>query len=458
MAQTSGDGGFPALASNASQLPYAVSHRGWGLANQIFVCGLIGVFALVMLGLEIFRPDARGANPVIAVVALAALAACGYRLWQLRSPWLVLYPDRLEKRGLMGWRTFSRADMLGYRTVSDRSGSWLVISPKIEQPGQGSVRIPQSVREDPVADRWLTGLRDLAAEAFAAAKAEFLADPRFGADAPQREARLSQAKKVALVFNIACVVIGVALFIWPPAYLVTLAVVVGAVAAATLLTRLSGGLLVWADRTGVRPPLIGAFAPAVAMSILGFSRFHTLNINAMLVMAAVLTLALFALVYFRAYAPAAGGPLRLDGAAAAPTARRPNLFAALIAFGFAAGFLFYGAGAFVNAALDTSKVQVYPLTVQGKHYTSGKSTTYYINVGPWSDQQAGDVSIPSSLYDDLSIGSTVCFFRQSGALDIAWFRTDQCPAGTPAPPAQTDSQSADSATGSAEISNKSNPN
>jgi len=376
VAQSSGDGGFPPLAPNASQLPYAVSHRGWGLAGQMFVCGVIAIFALVMLGLEIFQPDARGANPVIAVVALVALAGCGYRLWQLRSPWLVLYPDRLEKRGMTGWRTFSRADMLGYRIVSDRSSRWIVIFPKVEQPGQGSVRIPQSLREDPVADRWLMGLRDLAAEAFAAAKAEFLADPRFGADAPQREARLSQAKKVALGFNIACVVIGIALFIWPPAYPVTLIVVVGAVAVATLLTQVSGGLLVWVDRTGVRPPLFGALAPAVAMSILGFSSFHTLNIDAMLAVAAVLTLALFALVYFRAYATAAGGPLRLDGASAAPTARRPNLLAALIGFGFAAGFLFYGAGAFVNAALDTSKVQVYPLTVLGKHYTSGKSTTY----------------------------------------------------------------------------------
>ena len=462
MALNNSDGGFPPLAPNASQLPHAISHRGWGLVGQIAYPAFFAV-VIVLVGWGMTSsPNAPGLNPIFAVVALAIVAAVGYRLWQLQSPWLILYPDRLEKRGLTGWRTFGRTDMAGFRTVSDRSGSWLIIDPKTEQPGQGSVRIPKSVRDDPVANRWLAGLTDLDAAAFAAAKAEVLADPRYGADTAQREARLTLAKRVAMAFNVACVAAAAYLFFAVPANIVILGVGVAAFAVGMLLIQASQGLLVWGDPARVRPSLIGAGAPPFAMAILALNKFHILNLALMSVIVAGLTLGLVALVYFRTNAgvsTSSGQSLTLGAPAPATPPRRSfNPTQAFLGLGLAAAFLVYGLAAFANAALDLSKVQVFPQTVLGKHASHGKSTTYYVNTGPWSDQGGGDVSIPPSLYDDLSIGSTVCFFRQSGALGIAWFRAGRCPAGTPAPIPLADNPAVESPIGSADINNKANPN
>jgi hypothetical protein len=427
---------FPGVL-NGGDYPHALRFRGWGLARQLFVCAMAGLFGAASALLPLLEGHhIYPQPPLIQAVAWLALLWCGYRLWQLRSPWLILYSDHLEKRGLTGWKLLSRADIDGLRSWSDRSGTWIELVPKTAGRGVfDRVVLSGSVRDDPVAKRWLNGLRDLDVVAKAAAKAEILNDPRFGETIGSREARLKLARVAALTFDGVCVAIGLWLYFWPPADIITLGLAVAAIAAGFALIQGSRGLLMWLDPTRVRPPVIGAVAPAVAMALLALSNFHFLNFGGVMILDALLTAASVAAFYFGANGPkAAGATVALDGLAAATPAPPTNPLRILPAVAVCAAFLFYGAIAFTNAALDTSKVQVYPLAVLGQYVSSGRSTTYYVSVGPWSDQPAGQVSVPRSLYGELTVGSSVCFYRQSGALRLSWFRAGMCPAGIQAAP------------------------
>jgi len=88
----------------------------------------------------------------------------------------------------------------------------------------------------------------------------------------------------------------------------------------------------------------------------------------------------------------------------------------------------YGACALVDMRLDPHTPVVYDTKVLGKHVTSGRSRTYYLDVEPWGPRSGhGDVSVTRDFYDGASAGSRVCVYLWPGALGARWFETGSCP-------------------------------
>jgi hypothetical protein len=88
----------------------------------------------------------------------------------------------------------------------------------------------------------------------------------------------------------------------------------------------------------------------------------------------------------------------------------------------------YGAPAMVNMAMDASSPQVFATRVLGKHSTSGRSRTYYLDLAPWGPRtEHGDVTVRGGFYTRAAEGRTVCVYLFAGALGARWFVTDDCP-------------------------------
>jgi len=404
------DDAFAPLMRDTADLPYRVKTRGLELFYVIMICGLGLVAGGVISALGLAGKDST--PQWISILALAAAAGSAWRLWLLPTPYLILYPDRLEKRGLTGWRTLRRSDIKGVKSAgSDRAGKLLEVVPR--QDDLRGVQLRAAVRDDPVVKRWFAGVRDLTAEELEADRLAVLSDSRYGANEAQRAARLKRAKTMVVAFSAACLAVGAWMLFLSPPYQTQLAAAILAVLAGVVLVQTSDGLIVWASVGKARPAALAALAPAAAAAYHGLA-LHILG-NQPLIWAAVIGGALLTLLWAQRSQPA------FDW--------RP-----LLGILWFAGFGIYGLSAMADVALAPSGSKIFPLRVVEKYESGSRYTSYNLKVGAWSDQHGGGISVPSEYYSKVQIGSAVCIYRRPGALGLDWVEVKDCPAGIQLPP------------------------
>ena len=100
---------------------------------------------------------------------------------------------------------------------------------------------------------------------------------------------------------------------------------------------------------------------------------------------------------------------------------------AFLAFLFLSFFYAFGGIAQANALLDHSEGKVFEVPVLAKRISSGRSTTYYLQVGPWGPRtEPNEVSASRSLYQAVPVGQNVCVLLWKGALGAPWFVVRTC--------------------------------
>jgi hypothetical protein len=395
--------GFPAVAADAHELPYALKAPLW---EPILAFGLFGVGGLALAATTILNPGFRAFPWPLPTDLLCVLfwAVCALRVWRLSTPYLILYPDHFEKREIQGWRRIMRSDIAGIGTVhSGRNGRWFLLYRKDGSP----VRLPGRVRDDAVAARWLAGAPDLDAQALAADHAAVLADPRYGASEQDRAARLALARMAMLAFNGLVVVGGVAL--WASDRLdpvgVVLALAPLAVGAAIVVG--SRGLVVWWAHRSARPWAIGAAVPFALLAVRLLGSVKLLDPQPAIGAAVVVALTAGILAVF---APA----------------RTPSPPRTAVLVGVLAGLGAFGALLLGDVCFDTSPAHRVATAVEAMHVDRGRTTSYHLRLAAWDDHPAQDVSVGAALYGQTNIGDEVCVAEHPGILSMAWFRVAAC--------------------------------
>ncbi len=84
---------------------------------------------------------------------------------------------------------------------------------------------------------------------------------------------------------------------------------------------------------------------------------------------------------------------------------------------------FYGYGVSVEAnfLLDNSAPQEFEAQVTDKHISNGKTTTYYLTLAPWGPRkEAEDITVTEEYYEQIPAGETIPVLLYSGALDVPY--------------------------------------
>ena len=90
-------------------------------------------------------------------------------------------------------------------------------------------------------------------------------------------------------------------------------------------------------------------------------------------------------------------------------------FFALLLFGMLYG---YGAVVVADAVGDESTPTRYVVHVVGKHYTTGRSRSYYLSLEPWGPvQQPNNLGVSKTIYDKASPGDQICLELSPGRLN-----------------------------------------
>lgn len=236
--------------------------------------------------------------------------------------------------------------------------------------------------------------------------AEALSDSRLGSNAEERSASISQAKFHAGVINAAAV----AAIFWSSLYPHPYAVLVAVLAVMPLLAvgfvvASHGAVSLYAAKNSVRPGVtLAVVLPAAGLALRSLKDWHILGLSGFWVPFAVMSGILVATLWLGSMSDAHSSLAKVLG-----------LSIALLAES-------YGLVTFVNCYFDNSVPDIHATQVVSRRIRQGKSTAYYVTVGPWlHGRRSSEILVDRSFYESHSEGSTVLIGVRKGVLRMPWF-------------------------------------
>jgi hypothetical protein len=384
--------------------------RGW---RNTFV-GLGAIFAVggIVGALFAGRMSEFFAGQVVMAVVFSGFALLGVftMLGMLRTR-VVLHAETIELHGVFSNRSLWRPDIAGRRLMPMQYGPPVIrLVPRAESPSRPIV-MPQFLETDSAFEAWVAAIPDIDAQEATAALDALLADPAIPGSEDEKLAGLARARRIAQ--RLRWLALGVAGWLWIYPHPYDLAVLCGvAVPWLAVIVAARGGPLYkinGKDNDASANLLAPVITPGFALLIRAMFDTQIFDWQDML-LATIAATAVIMLVMWWAM-----GELRASASSTAVIA--------LLMVPYA-----YGALALANRELDASQPAPYVAKVLGSHISSGKTTSYYLKLGPWGPRnEAEDVDVGREYYGRGSRQETVCVYLFRGALGIRWFEVWDCP-------------------------------
>jgi len=342
---------------------------------------------------------------------LAALPLVGVGIlllaMALRSR-IVIDGLRIEVRNAFRERTADLSQIEGFRTVTSRNGSYTQLWLK---DGRGKISFSNFFDADDDYRAWFQQIIDLDKQDREALLDEISRDTELGTTPEERLSALSSARRKNVAGIVLVVAAAAGLNFFGETLLLPSAVVLALSPLAVLLLVQRSPLLYVLFGKKVDPRAdLGFIAIVAGIGLL----FHTFEFEFPSMTPLLLPVVLVALVYLAAFFNSSRKSFSSPGT--------------VIGLLFAAILYGYGLIVFVNTGLDNAKPTVYAVEVNGKHETSGKSTTYYLELAPWGPlREPNEISISSSVYGEFQRGDQICLGLHPGRLHTAWYRIVACP-------------------------------
>lgn len=352
------------------------------------------------------------AGQVVTAVIFLGFAVMGICtvLGVLRTR-VVLHADTIELQGTFSKRSLWRPDIAGRRLMSMQHGAPVIrLQPRSESLSRIMV-MPQYLQTDAVFEEWMATIPDLDSAEADASLDSLLEDPAIPGTRDEKLSGLVRARRIATWLTWVSLAVFFWLWIYPHPY--DLALVCGVVLPwiAVILVARGGALYKFSpERNDAAAGLFGPVTlPGFALLIRALFDSHVFDWQNML-LAVIATLAVCTLIMWCAMSE-----LRASVASTAA-----------IAF-FMAPYA-YGTATLANKQLDFSEPERFEAKVMGSHISRGKSTEYYLELGPWGPRtEAEDVDVGRVFYERGSRQDTVCVYLYRGALGVRWFEVWDCP-------------------------------
>lgn len=368
--------------------------------------GVLGGLAMI----TVFAKDPSRSAPVLLVLFFTAFGI--YMLESALFARLVIDQDHIEVRGAFRERSAEASEIEGYRTISSRNGSFTKFFLK---QGSGTFTMPNSFAVDDAYRAWLQKIPNLDNINRDALLNEISQQQDLGATPEERLATLSQAKTSSILALVVACAAAVAANFGAPALEVPFAVVLALVPVALLLMIQRSPLLYTAFKRKADPraDLCYALMAATFGLLLRARGIHLVSLQSVGVAVVLITL-VYCAVFFRSY-----------GQSPSPV----GTGFIMILFGFMYSF---GLVSVADALGDNSKVSVYSVQVTGKHSTTGRSTSYILELAPWGPmQRSSNLGVSRTMYDQFVTGDQVCLALHDGRLHAPWYAQVSCTAPSP---------------------------
>ncbi|HEY2473110.1 MAG TPA: hypothetical protein VGI45_35345 [Terracidiphilus sp.] len=352
----------------------------------------------------------KGSNTALPVLMTGLFLFSGIYLIALaiRSR-VVIEGNRLEIRGAFTDRSAELSELRGYRTISSRNGKHTQI---YLNNGRKSLTLSNLFDRDSTFDTWLRRVPDLDHQDREAILEKISQDPTLGATPQDRLAALSQAKTNSM-FALAIAVVSAIAANWGiPALYLAFSVVLALVpiVLAVMLHRAPLLYAVFRRKGDPRAELLYAlivcsFGLLIRARGVRFVTLHSVGLVIGLLILAYM--GAFYQSFFESTSPS-------------------RTFFALLLFSMLYG---YGLVATADAVDDESTSTHYVVHVLGKHYTTGRSRAFYLELEPWGPLQSpNNLGVSQTVYEKAQAGDEICIDLRPGRLNVPWYTQVSCSA------------------------------
>jgi hypothetical protein len=329
-----------------------------------------------------------------------------YGLLETHKAKHIITADSLLYEGALRRKAIPLANIKGYRIDQQYTNFYS------NNPADPSIRIGYTSENYEAMQRWFADrYPDLDQQEQAHATALLVADTSLGTSPEDREATLTSAQRTAQYLNIVGGAVAVWLFFLPEEHYrwaMALALAVPLLAAGALW-RHAGVLRPDERRNSAYPSVaIALTAPSALLLLRGMLDFELLAYAPLWIWVAGIVGAL---------------ALALVGGSWHFVRRNDGRLGLLFSVLFIAVMYGFGAAISYNCAFDESLATRYKTQVINKHCSSGKTTTYYLEVKPWGPRtEAADIIVDRNFYQRKSPGDPISVYLKAGQLQVPWFQ------------------------------------
>ncbi len=344
---------------------------------------------------------------VFLAVVLAVLCIF-FATLALRSR-LIIDKDHIEVRGVFRERSAELNEIEGFRTISDRNGSFTKFYLK---QGRGAFKMSNYFATDADFQAWLQEVTDLDKRDRDTLLDEISRQQDLGATPEERLATLSRAKTTSILALVIAVAAAAAVNFGEPFLQVPFAIALALVpiGLAMLVQRSPLLYAVFKRKSDPRAELSYALMLASFGFLIRNRGVHLVSTQPLLLMIAIIALA-YCAAFFRA------------------ASQSTSPIGAMFGLLFFAGLYSYGMIVTADSLADRSKTSTYSVEVTGKRISRGRSTTYYLRLAPWGPMNSpNEVSVSRSTYDGFAPGQQLCLSLHQGRLDAPWYTPVSCSA------------------------------
>ena len=371
------------------------------------VIGSVLLASLAAYLLLFLAPKISSGGSTILVIPLLVIAAC-LALVALRSQ-IIIEGSRITVCNGLITRSADIADIEGFRTLTARNASYIKLYLK---DGLRRITISNSFATDDDFRAWLGQIPDLDQRDREQILAEISQQQDLGATPEERLAALSTAKSTNIAIIVVAIVSALFLNVADNMALIQItSAILLALAPAAAFLLISRAPLLYAIFKRKSDPRNEISFSLIVAGIGFFVRNR--NVHMVSMKPLELVVALVAIVYFAAF-------FRYILNSSSPIGAFMGLLAFVLLYSFAMPVT-------ANTLDDPSPVTHYSAPILRKHISSGKSTTYYLDLGPWGPiQNRNSLSVPRSTYNSFAVGDQVCLAVRAGRLNAPWYERVDC--------------------------------
>lgn len=380
--------------------------RGWAIFAIIFSPLLIALFGMLLI-----MPFIPGLNENLspAILWFSVPLSLGMMFLGLVTLMdaikgkFVIDFDRVKNVSTLGNRELLFTEIKGYRTddkyIYIESNAPHLKKVKVSKYTSGSAEI-----EGWLAERYPDLDRAKAEEE----KEAIFANNDFGFSVEERTERFNQASSVAKTLNILGGVVGAWVIFFPRPYEIALWCAIAIPLLCLPVIKYYKGLIRIDKRKDSPYPsiFISLLLPCVGVflrALLDYNIFdHTKIWMPMCVIALVMTAVVI---------------IKNEELKSGKKAFGAILMITLLSLAYGFGLVI-----FVNCFYDQSAPEMFSSEVLSKRISSGKTTSYYLELAPWGNRKtAEDVDVSKDFYFQVNQRDTVNIYFMKGKFDIPWF-------------------------------------
>ena len=378
--------------------------KGWAIFIYIFAPLLIALFVWLLIMPFVLEDTPIELFYVFGPISLGMIVLMVVGLLDTINGKVIISSDTLNIRSTFINRDLKFNEIKGFEVEKNH----IFILPNTERKKRIKISIHISNSNELIT--WLgSRFPDLHQVNEAEEKAEILGNLDYGRNSEERSSQLKQAKIVAKVLN----GLGGLILVWtifrPEPYEYAIWASISLPIIAILVVVYYKGLIRIDEKKGSAYPTVffAILMSCCGLFLRGLIDYTIFNYTNIWMPSIMIMIALIALVVF--------------GTKAFKFKKAKDYFSLLSLSLFFFGFG-YGSIVILNCTYDDSVPKSYTSKIIDKRISTGKMTTYYLELKAWGPQtKDDDVSVSKELYENLEINNNVNIYLKKGRFNIPWF-------------------------------------